>query len=46
MVDNILKYETDNLIILYYCVYSGLSGTVGIVIKNSMELMRSARSSS
>jgi len=40
MVANILKYESDNLIILYYCAYSGLLGTVGVVVQNSMGLMR------
>jgi len=28
MVDYVLKYRTSNLIIIYYCVYSGLLGTI------------------
>ena len=41
MVDYILKYRTNNLIIIYYCMYSGLSDTIRDVVWNSMELMRS-----
>ena len=29
----ILKYRSGNLIIFYCCVYSGLLGTVGVVIQ-------------
>ena len=36
MVDNILKYEIGNLIILYYCILSKLSDTIGVVAQNSM----------
>ena len=32
MVDNILKYKSSNIIILYYYTYSGLLGTIEIVI--------------
>jgi len=44
MINYILKYRTGNLIIIYCCTYSGLSVTMGNVIQNSMELIRSARS--
>jgi len=44
IVDNILKYRTGNLIILYHCTYSGLLGTIGDVVQNSMGLMRSVGS--
>jgi len=44
MVDYVLKYETSNLIIIYHCIYSRLSDTIGDVIQNSMELMRDAES--
>ena len=40
MVANILKYRSDNLIILYYYAYSGLLDTVGVIIQNSMGLMK------
>jgi len=40
MVANILKYRSDNLIILYHYAYSGLLGTVGVIIQNSMGLMK------
>ena len=43
MVVNILKYESDNLIILYYYTYSRLLGTIEIVIQNFIELMRSVK---
>ena len=36
MVDNILKYEIGNLIILYYCTYSELSDTIRVVVQNSI----------
>jgi len=36
MVDNILKYEIDNLIILYYYTYSELLDTIRVVVQNSM----------
>ena len=36
MVANILKYRSNNLIILYCYVYSRLLGTTGVVIQNSM----------
>ena len=44
MIDYILKYGTGNLIIIYYCTYFGLLDTVGDIIQNSMELMRSTGS--
>ena len=37
MVANVLKYRSDNLIILYCYTYSGLLGTTRVVIWNSME---------
>jgi len=40
MVANVLKYESIDLIILYCCVYSGLLDTMGIVVWNSMRLMK------
>ena len=40
MVDYILKYGTDNLIIIYQCIYFGLSDIIENVIWNSMKLMR------
>ena len=40
MVSNILKYESDNLIIFYYCIYSGLLDTLGVIVWNSMGLIR------
>ena len=36
IVANILKYRSDNPIILYYWAYSGLLGIVGVVVWNSM----------
>jgi len=45
MVDNVLKYGSNNLVILYCCVYSGLLNTMGVVIQNSIRLMRNAGSS-
>ena len=39
MVANVFKYRSVDLIILYYCVYSG---TVGVIVWNSMGLMRNA----
>jgi len=32
MIDNVLKYGTSNLIILYYYIYFELSGTVKVVV--------------
>ena len=43
MVNNVLKYRSDNLIILYYCIYSGLSDTMEIVIQSSIGLMKNVR---
>ena len=43
MVANILKYGSINLIIFYCYIYSGLLDTVGIVIQNSIRLMRNTR---
>ena len=40
MVASVLKYGSDNLIILYCCTYSGLLGTMGVVVQKSMRLMR------
>jgi len=40
IVTDILKYRSINLITFYYYVYSGLLATVGVVIQNSMGLMR------
>ena len=42
MVANILKYGSNNLIMLYHCTYSELLGTMEVVIWSSMELMRNA----
>ena len=39
MIANILKYGSVNPIILCY-VYSGLSGTIEVVVWNSIGLMR------
>ena len=44
MIDYVLKYGTGNLIIIYHCIYSGLSGTIEDVIQNSMELIRDTES--
>jgi len=46
MVNYILKYGTGNLIIIYYCAYSRLIGTIVDVIQNFIELMRSTDSGS
>ena len=46
MVNNIFKYGTSNLIILYHCIYSGLLNIIGNVIQNSIGLMRSPESCS
>ena len=43
MVVNILKYESDNLIILYYYVYSRLLSTTKIVVWNSIEFNKKYR---
>ena len=40
MINYILKYETSNLIIIYYYTYSGLLNTVGDIVWNFMELIR------
>ena len=45
MVNNVLKYGTRNLIILYYYVYSRLLSTIEDIIQNSMGLIRSVKSS-
>ena len=45
MVNNVLKYGTRNLIILYYYVYSMLLSTIEDIIQNSMGLIRSVKSS-
>ena len=39
---NILKYKSDNLIILYHCVYSGLLVTAEVIVQNFIKLMRYA----
>ena len=44
MVNNILKYRTKNLIILYYYVYSKLLDIMDNVIWNSIDLIRSVKS--
>jgi len=41
MVDYILKYRTSNLIIIYYCIYSGLLGTMRDIVQNFIKLMKS-----
>ena len=46
MKDNVLKYRTRKLIILYYYIYSKLLGTVGNIIWNFIGLMRSIESGS
>ena len=43
MIDSILNYRTDNLIILYYYIYSGLADTMGDIVWNSIRLIRSIR---
>ena len=40
MVANVFNYRSDNLIILYCCIYFGLLDTIGVVIQKSMKLMR------
>jgi len=40
MVAIFLKYKSINLIIFYYCIYSGLLGTIDIVVQNSIGVMR------
>ena len=45
MIDYIFKYGTGDLIIIYYCVYSRLLGTMIDVIWNSIKLMRNIGSS-
>jgi len=40
MVAIVLKYRKYILIIFYYYTYSGLSGTMEVVVQNSMRLMR------
>jgi len=40
MVDNVLKYRTGNLIILYYCGYSELLSIMKDVVWNSIRLMK------
>ena len=37
-----LKYRSADLIILYCYTYSGLSDTTGVIIWNSIELIRNA----
>ena len=44
IVDDVCKYETGNLMILYHCTYSGLLGTKGDVVQNSIGLIRSVGS--
>ena len=46
MVNDVLKYRTGNLIILYYCAYSRLLNTMEIVVWKFMKLMRSVESGS
>ena len=45
MVNDVLKYRTGNLIILY-CAYSRLLNTMEIVVWKFMKLMRSVESGS
>ena len=40
MVAIIFKYKSVNLIMLYYCTHSKLLSTIGIVIQNSIELIK------
>jgi len=44
MVDYVLKYKTGNLIIIYYCAYSKLSGTAENVVQNFIKLIRGIES--
>jgi len=46
MKDNVLKYKTRKLIILYYYIYSELLDTVGDIIWNFIRLIRSIESGS
>ena len=46
MVDYILKYRTENLIILYCYMYSRLSNNTRNVIWSFIKLMRNIRSDS
>ena len=45
-VNYILKYRTNNLIIIYYYMYSRLLGTIEDIVQNFMKLMKDAGSSS
>jgi len=45
MVDNVLKYGTGSLIILYCYIYSGLSDILEVGVQNSMKLIRNVESS-
>ena len=45
MIDNILKYKSSNLTILYYYIYFRLLGIIKIIIQNFMRLMKNVRSS-
>jgi len=45
-VNYILKYRINNLIIIYYYVYSRLLGTIEDIVQNFMKLMKNAGSSS
>ena len=44
MVNNVLKYRTSNIMILYCCVYSRLLNTMEDIIQNSMGLIQSVGS--
>jgi len=46
MINDVLKYRTGNLIILYYYAYSRLLNTIEIVVWKFMKLMRSVGSGS
>jgi len=46
MIDYVFKYETGNIIIIYYCIYLELLGIIENIIWNSMELIRVVESSS
>ena len=37
MVDEILKYRSGNLIILYHCIYSGLLDTIELLFEIDQE---------
>ena len=43
IIANVLKYRSDNLIILYCYIYSGLLGTMGAIVWNSLGLTRNTR---